>query len=176
MVNNALKDSSGQGKETILSEYNYENGRYGYYENVYSDLTTEIANNIFNKNYTFPGENPASPAGNKLLIQNNTSAENAFSSGGEEFTSLDEGNGTEQSNTEDNITGQNQQDVVMSEPQIDSGAADAGFSDGEFSSEELNAGESDVSSTDSNGQDNNVSSASKEEIVTDNEATKTGRY
>lgn len=174
MVNNALKDSSGQGKETILSEYNYENGRYGYYENVYSDLTTEITNNIFNKNYTFPGENPASPAGNKLLIQNNTSAENAFSSGGEEFTSLDEGNGTEQSNTEDNITGQNQQDVVMSEPQIDSGAADAGFSDGEFSSEELNAGESDVSSTDSNGQDNNVSSASKEEIVTDNEATKQG--
>lgn len=174
MVNNALKDSSGQGKETILSEYNYENGRYGYYENVYSDLTTEIANNIFNKNYTFPGENPASPAGNKLLIQNNTSAENAFSSGGEEFTSLDEGNGTEQSNTEDNITGQNQQDVVMSEPQIDSGAADAGFSDDEFSSEELNAGESDVSSTDSNGQDNNVSSASKEEIVTDNEATKQG--
>ena len=174
MVNNALKDSSGQGKETILSEYNYENGRYGYYENVYSDLTTEIANNIFNKNYTFPGENPASPAGNKLLIQNNTSAENAFSSDGEEFTSLDEGNRTEQSNTEDNITGQNQQDVVMSEPQIDSGAADAGFSDGEFSSEELNAGESDVSSTDSNGQDNNVSSASKEEIVTDNEATKQG--
>lgn len=174
MVNNALKDSSGQGKETILSEYNYENGRYGYYENVYSDLTTEIANNIFNKNYTFPGENPASPAGNKLLIQNNTSAENAFSSGGEEFTSLDEENGTEQSNTEDNITGQNQQDVVMSEPQIDSGAADAGFSDGEFSSEELNAGESDVSSTDSNGQDNNVSSAPEEEIVTDNEATKQG--
>ena len=173
-VNNALKDSSDQGKKTILPEYNYDNGKYGYYENVYSDLTTEIANNIFNKNYTFPGENPASPAGNKLLIQNNTSAENAFSSGGEEFTSLDEGNGTEQSNTEDNITGQNQQDVVMSEPQIDSGAADAGFSDGEFSSEELNAGESDVSSTDSNGQDNNVSSASKEEIVTDNEATKQG--
>ena len=173
-VNNALKDSSDQGKKTILPEYNYDNGRYGYYENVYSDLTTEIANNIFNKNYTFPGENPASPDGNKLLIQNNTSAENAFSSDGEEFTSLDEGNGTEQSNTEDNITGQNQQDVVMSEPQIDSGAADAGFSDGEFSSEELNAGESDVSSTDSNGQDNNVSSASKEEIVTDNEATKQG--
>ena len=173
-VNNALKDSSDQGKKTILPEYNYDNGKYGYYENVYSDLTTEIANNIFNKNYTFPGENPASPAGNKLLIQNNTSAENAFSSGGEEFTSLDEGNGTEQSNTEDNITGQNQQDVVMSEPQIDSGAADAEFSDGEFSSEELNAGESDVSSTDSNGQDNNVSSAPEEEIVTDNEATKQG--
>lgn len=173
-VNNALKDSSDQGKKTILPEYNYDNGKYGYYENVYSDLTTEIANNIFNKNYTFPGENPASPDGNKLLIQNNTSAENAFSSGGEEFTSLDEGNGTEQSNTEDNITGQNQQDVVMSEPQIDSGAADAGFSDGEFSSEELNAGESDVSSTDSNGQDNNVSSAPEEEIVTDNEATKQG--
>ena len=173
-VNNALKDSSDQGKKTILPEYNYDNGKYGYYENVYSDLTTEIANNIFSKNYTFPGENPASPNGNKLLIQDNTSAENAFSSGGDEFTSADEGNGTEQSNTEDNITGQNQPDAVVSEPQIDSGAADAGFSDGEFSSEELNAGESDVSSTDSNGQDNNVSSAPEEEIVTDNEATKQG--
>lgn len=173
-VNKALKDSSDQGKKTILPEYNYDNGKYGYYENVYSDLTTEIANNIFSKNYTFPGENPASPNGNKLLIQDNTSAENAFSSGGDEFASADEGNGTEQSNTEDNITGQNQPDAVVSEPQIDSGAADAGFSDGEFSSEELNAGESDVSSTDSNGQDNNVSSAPEEETVTDNEATKQG--
>ena len=173
-INKALKDSSDQGKKTILPEYNYDNGKYGYYENVYSDLTTEIANNIFNKNYTFPGENPASPNGNKLLIQDNTSAENAFSSGGDEFTSADEGNGTEQSNTEENITGQNQPDAVVSEPQIDSGAADAGFSDSEFSSEELNAGESDVSSTDSNGQDNNVSSAPEEETVTDNEATKQG--
>lgn len=173
-VNKALKDSSDQGKKTILPEYNYDNGKYGYYENVYSDLTTEIANNIFSKNYTFPGESPASPNGNKLLIQDNTSAKNAFSSGGDEFTSADEGNGTEQSNTEDNITGQNQPDAVVSEPQIDSGAADAGFSDGEFSSEELNAGESDVSSTDSNGQDNNVSSAPEEETVTDNEATKQG--
>lgn len=173
-VNKALKDSSDQGKKTILPEYNYDNGKYGYYENVYSDLTTEIANNIFSKNYTFPGENPASPNGNKLLIQDNTSAKNAFSSGGDEFTSADEGNGTEQSNTEDNITGQNQPDAVVSEPQIDSGAADAGFSDGEFSSEELNAGESDVSSTDSNGQDNNVSSVPEEETVTDNEATKQG--
>ena len=174
MVNNALKDSSGQGKETILSEYNYENGRYGYYENVYSDLTTEIANNISNKHYTFPGENPVNLAGEEQLIQDNTSAENAFSAGVDEFTFLDEENGTEQSSAEDNTTGQNQPDAAESEPQIDSGAADAGFSDGEFSSEELNAGESDVSSTDSNGQDNNVSSASKEEIVTDNEATKQG--
>lgn len=173
-VNNALKDSYDQGKKTILPEYNYDEGKYGYYENVYSDLTTEIADNIFNKNYTFPGENPASPDGNKLLIQDNTSAENAFSSGGDEFTSADEGNGTEQSNTEDNITGQNQPDAAVSEPQIDSGAADAGFSDGEFSSGELNAGESGVSSTDSNGQDNNVSSAPEEETVTDNEATKQG--
>ena len=173
-VNSALKDSSDQGKKTILPEYNYDDGKYGYYENVYSDLTTEIVDNISKGNYTFPGENPASPVGNKLPIQDNTSAENAFSSGGDEFTSADEGNGTEQSNTETNTIGQNQQDAVVSEPQIDSGAADAGFSDGEFSSEELNAGESDVSSTDSNGQDNNVSSAPEEETVTDNEATKQG--
>lgn len=171
-VNNALTNSSGQGNETILSEYNYENGRYGYYENVYSDLTTEIANNIFNKNYTFPGENPASPDGKKLLIQDNTSAANAFSAGSDEFTFLDEGNGTEQSSVEDNTTGQNQPDVAESEPEIDSGAADAGFSDGEFSSGELNAGESDLDSTDSNNQNGNETSNPEEETVTDNEATK----
>lgn len=171
-VNNALTNSSGQGNETILSEYNYENGRYGYYENVYSDLTTEIANNIFKKNYTFPGENPASPDGKKLLIQDNTSAANAFSAGSDEFTFLDEGNGTEQSSVEDNTTGQNQPDVAESEPEIDSGAADAGFSDGEFSSGELNAGESDLDSTDSNNQNGNETSNPEEETVTDNEATK----
>ena len=171
-VNNALTNSSGQGKETILSEYNYENGRYGYYENVYSDLTTEIANNISNKNYTFPGESPASPDGKKLLIQDNTSAANAFSAGSDEFTFLDEGNGTEQSSVEDNTTGQNQPDVAESEPEIDSGVADAGFSDGEFSSEELNAGESDLDSTDSNNQNGNETSNPEEETVTDNEATK----
>lgn len=171
-VNTALNDPSGQGKETILSEYNYENGRYGYYENVYSDLTTEIANNISNKNYTFPGESPASPDGKKLLIQDNTSAANAFSAGSDEFTFLDEGNGTEQSSVEDNTTGQNQPDVAESEPEIDSGVADAGFSDGEFSSEELNAGESDLDSTDSNNQNGNETSNPEEETVTDNEATK----
>ena len=172
-VNNALTNSSGQGKETILSEYNYENGRYGYYENVYSDLTTEIANNISNKHYTFPGENPVNLAGKKQLIQDNTSAENAFSAGVDEFTFLDEENGTEQSSAEDNTTGQNQPDAAESEPQIDSGAADAGFSDGEFFSEELNAGESDLDSTaDSNNQNGNETSNPEEETVTDNEATK----
>lgn len=171
-VNTALNDPSGQGKETILSEYNYENGRYGYYENVYSDLTTEIANNISNKNYTFPGESPASPDGKKLLIQDNTSAANAFSAGNDEFTSLDEGNETEQSNAEYNTNGQNQPDAAESEPQIDSGVADAGFSDGEFSSEELNAGESHLDSTDSNNQNSNETSNPEEEAVIDNEATK----
>ena len=171
-VNTALNDPSGQGKETILSEYNYENGRYGYYENVYSDLTTEIANNISNKNYTFPGESPASPDGKKLLIQDNTSAANAFSAGSDEFTFLDEGNGTEQSSVEDNTTGQNQPDAAESEPQIDSGVADAEFSDGEFSSGELNAGESDLDSTDNNNQNGNETSNPEEEAVADNEATK----
>ena len=171
-VNNALTNSSGQGNETILSEYNYENGRYGYYENVYSDLTTEIVDNISKGNYTFPGENPANPAREDQLIQDNTSAENAFSSGSDEFTSLDEGNETEQSSVEDNTTGQNQPDATESEPQIDSGAADAEFSDGEFSSGELNAGESDLDSTDSNNQNGNETSNPEEETVTDNEATK----
>ena len=108
----------------------------------------------------------------KLLIQDNTSAANAFSAGSDEFTFLDEGNGTEQSSVEDNTTGQNQPDVAESEPEIDSGAADAGFSDGEFSSGELNAGESDLDSTDSNNQNGNETSNPEEKTVTDNEATK----
>lgn len=171
-VNNALTNSSGQGKETILSEYNYENGRYGYYENVYSDLTTEIVDNISKGNYTFPGENPVNLAGEDQLIQDNTSAANAFSAGNDEFTFLDEGNETEQSSAEDNTNGQNQPDVAESEPEIDSGAADAEFSDGEFSSGELNAGESDLDSVDSNNQNGNETSNPEEEAVTDNEATK----
>lgn len=43
---------------SILKEYDYSKGNYGYYENVYSDLTAEIVQNIQDGNYTFPGENP----------------------------------------------------------------------------------------------------------------------
>ena len=167
-VNAALQNSADQGQTTILPEYNYENGKYGYYENVYSDLTTEIANNIFNKNYTFPGENPVITGETGRLIQDNTSVENAFSSGGEEFTDLDGENGSEQQEIVGNVTEQNQADISSVEPQANSGTADVGFSDGEFSSEELDSGENNESLTGNENQ--NITSAS--ENAADNEAAK----
>lgn len=56
-VNKAL-DADG-GKFDILPEYAYEKQRYGYYENVYEDLTKEIVENISQGIYTFPGQNPS---------------------------------------------------------------------------------------------------------------------
>lgn len=53
-VNTSL---DGDGKE-IDDAYDYSNGGFGYYENVYGELTSEITDNITNKKYTFPGENP----------------------------------------------------------------------------------------------------------------------
>ena len=47
-----------EARNQIQSEYDYKNGRYGYYENVYTDLTEDIVNHINEQNYTFPGEKP----------------------------------------------------------------------------------------------------------------------
>ena len=57
-INNALADENDKGQKSLLPEYDYANGRYGYYENVYTTLTKEIAEQIDNKDYQFPGENP----------------------------------------------------------------------------------------------------------------------
>ena len=45
-VNNALKDANDRGQTTILPEYDYSNGKYGYYENVYADFHRRYCNNI----------------------------------------------------------------------------------------------------------------------------------
>lgn len=74
-VNNALKDENDKGQKTILPEYDYSNGKYGYYENVYTDLTDEIVKNIEAGNYQFPGEQPEDVSGSSdaVLIQDNSS-------------------------------------------------------------------------------------------------------
>lgn len=54
-VNNALNDDNDT---TIADAYDYSKGGFGYYENVYGELTSTIAENIAKKKYTFPGENP----------------------------------------------------------------------------------------------------------------------
>ena len=87
-INAELKKDKGQ--IAILPEYDYANGRYGYYENVYTDLTEEIVNDINTQNYQFPGENPVGfSESDEVLIQNNEKEavqstieeSNAFTSG-----------------------------------------------------------------------------------------------
>ena len=54
-INAALKDDNDT---TIADAYDYSKGGFGYYENVYGELTSRIAQDIAKKKYTFPGENP----------------------------------------------------------------------------------------------------------------------
>ena len=55
-INAALKDDNDT---SIADAYDYSKGGFGYYENVYGELTSKIAQDIAKKKYTFPGENPA---------------------------------------------------------------------------------------------------------------------
>ena len=91
-INSELQKDNGQ--TALLPEYDYANGRYGYYENVYTDLTDEIVQNILAKKYEFAGENPDFSETDSVLIQKNEkeavsstiSETNAFTSGDENNT------------------------------------------------------------------------------------------
>ena len=95
-VNNALENVNDKGQATILPEYDYSNGKYGYYENVYTDLTEDIVNNIRDKIFKFPGENPVVDEKRAVLIQDNTpQGASAFSAGEEaEFSTVNDGSET----------------------------------------------------------------------------------
>ena len=143
---------------SILKDYDYSKGNYGYYENVYSDLTEEIVQNIQNGNYTFPGENPALPSDDEKLAvkipdNTNTRAVNAksFSDGNDEFSSINE---ADADNTVDaNTQADTQPDVSSDGSQAlqtaDSSSADAfstgNFSDGISDSADGNIENSDIS-------------------------------
>lgn len=86
------KQTAAAAQQSIQKEYDYENGRYGYYENVYADLNSEIADNIINEKYTFPGENPTVDTKDALLVRDNQSqntgeTENVTAIGGIEDSS-----------------------------------------------------------------------------------------
>lgn len=59
-LNNALKaqEDGDTNDTTIADDYDYSKGGFGYYENVYGELTSQMAEDIAKKKYTFPGENP----------------------------------------------------------------------------------------------------------------------
>ena len=108
---------------SILADYNSADGNYGYYENVYEDLTEEIVQNLTEGVFKFPGENPSVDLnGAKKLLDTSVKNGTAFSSGEDEFMSVDD--------TADQ-TQATQQDSV---PQAEEGNADAAFSDGDFTS------------------------------------------
>ncbi len=111
---------------SILADYNSANGNYGYYENVYEDLNEEIAENLTKKIFKFPGENPSVDLnGAKKLLDTSVNNGTAFSSGEDEFMSVDD--------TADQMQ-TTQQDSVPEVPQAEEGNADAAFSDGDFTS------------------------------------------
>ena len=74
-INNALADENDKGQKSLLPEYDYANGRYGYYENVYTTLTKEIAEQIDNKDYQFPGEKPNKVDESKAVLVRDIPAE-----------------------------------------------------------------------------------------------------
>ena len=111
---------------SILEDYNSADGNYGYYENVYEDLTEEIVQNLTEGVFKFPGENPSvNLNGAKPLLDTSVKNGTAFSSGEDEFMSVDD--------TADQ-TQATQQDSVPQVPPAEEGNADAAFSDGDFTS------------------------------------------
>ena len=126
---------------SILNEYDYSKGYYGYYENVYSDLTAEIVRNIQDVNYTFPGENPTLSSEDKGLAvkipdNTNTRAVNAksFSDGNDEFSSINEADAdnTVDANTQADTQPDVSSDGSQASQPANSSSADA-FSTGDFS-------------------------------------------
>lgn len=125
---NSNFDANGEKlpKNNILADYNSANGNYGYYENVYEDLTEEIVQKLTERVFKFPGENPSVDLnGAKELLDTSVKNGTAFSSGEDEFMSVDD--------TADQ-TQATQQDSVPEVPQAEEGNADAAFSDGDFTS------------------------------------------
>lgn len=141
-VNQAFDTNHNKiNNNSILKEYDYSKGNYGYYENVYSDLTAEIVQNIHDGNYTFPGENPTLSSEDKGLAvkipdNTNTRAVNAksFSDGNDEFSSINEADAdnTVDANTQADTQPDVSSDGSQASQPADSSSPDA-FSTGDFS-------------------------------------------
>ena len=142
IVNQAFDTNHNKiNNNSILKEYDYSKGNYGYYENVYSDLTAEIVQNIHDGNYTFPGENPTLSSEDKGLAvkipdNTNTRAVNAksFSDGNDEFSSINEADAdnTVDANTQADTQPDVSSDGSQASQPADSSSPDA-FSTGDFS-------------------------------------------
>ena len=167
-VNQAFDTNHNKiSNNSILNEYDYSNGNYGYYENVYSDLTAEIVQNIQNGNYTFPGENPSlsfedEKQAVKIPDNTNTRAVNAksFSDGNDEFSSINEADAdnTVDANTQADTQPDVSSDGSQASQPADSSSADA-FSTGDFSDGISDSADGDIEDGD-NSQTHVADSAS----------------
>lgn len=96
-INDALNKINGSSKESaILPEYNYENDQYGLYENVYTELTQEIADNLTKEQpeYTFPGENEISAIKEQATKLNRNQTSTAASFSAQDVTDFSDQNGS----------------------------------------------------------------------------------
>lgn len=167
-VNQAFDTNHNKiNNNSILKEYDYSNGNYGYYENVYSDLTEEIVQNIQKGNYTFPGENPTLSSEDKELAvkipdSTNTRAANAksFSDGNDEFFSINEADAdnTVDANTQADTQPDISSDGSQASQPADLSSADA-FSAGDFSDGVSDSADGDIEDGD-NSQTHVADSAS----------------
>ena len=146
-INEALKKDGGQS--SIAPEYDHASGRYGYYENVYEDLTTEIVENIQNNKYTFPGENPETDLSGAVVL----------------FKDLPEAVQDQQNNLFDSGSTGTQTEVQEVQNVPDDGNTGEDFSGGSsFSGNSLADGQISFD----NGFEDSTEASDDEEIQTDN--------
>lgn len=155
-VNQVLADKNDGGQKSILPEYNYTEGQYGYYENVYADLTESMLQDIFAGNYTFPGENPPALTSGVLVQDNSPKGANAFSEGEEDFSS---GNVSDSNAAESDVS-----QADFSTNQTEGISANEDFSSGDFSSGEDENVQQDTISGDTDISTGNEQNAAGEEI------------
>ena len=128
-MNEAFDENNNKKNgNAILQEYDYPKGGYGYYENVYGNLTEEIVNNISNGSYLFPGETPQIDMTHAVKVPvesgNQTTNAKSFTDGTDDFSAIDE------ADTAIQETGQ--PDISADSAQFGSAAENA-FSSGDFS-------------------------------------------
>ena len=109
-VNDALNDNNDT---TIENDYDYSKGGFGYYENVYSEITSEIAENIEKKKYTFPGENPT-VADATSGDDSDSASDGTDNSGtnGDDSGDTDNSDSSNDSNSDDSTDTQNEVEIT----------------------------------------------------------------
>lgn len=75
-------ETASAAQKRIQTAYDYADGQYGYYENVYADLNSEMAEHITNGQYTFPGENPTVDTSRAIALKaDSTQASDDYAAG-----------------------------------------------------------------------------------------------